>query len=218
MEHQEQLIRKKIKDIVQKATRGAIMRSRATYETLGERPSKYFLNLEKRNFSKKTIYRLQLKSGVVISDPECILREQRKFYDKLYTSAGPIDENYVKNLQTPQISEEDKIYLDLPISQEEKEAAIKVLPGNKFPGTDGLSADFYKIFYPKMKDLLFEVYKEVVVDGKFHLSARRGIISLLEKAQKKQLTTHLLETTYLTQYRPEGLLKNTCYEAAESAR
>ena len=67
-----------------KKTKGAIIRSRARY-TWGKN-TKYFLNMEKRQFSAKVIYRLKLENNHVITDPDLILNEENNFYEKLYSA------------------------------------------------------------------------------------------------------------------------------------
>ena len=67
-------------------TRGIIIRARARWHEHGERSSKYFLNLEKRNNVRKHIRKLCV-SGVIKTDPYQILdREQKRFYNSLYES------------------------------------------------------------------------------------------------------------------------------------
>ena len=51
----------------------------------GEKNSKYFLNLEKRNHIKKHIRKLRL-SGVITTDPFEILDAGKTFYENLYKS------------------------------------------------------------------------------------------------------------------------------------
>ena len=65
--------------------RGIIIRARARWHEHGERSSKYFLNLEKRNNVRKHIRKLCV-SGVITTDPYQILDEQRRFYNSLYES------------------------------------------------------------------------------------------------------------------------------------
>jgi len=45
----------------------------------GEKSTKYFLNLEKRNHIKKHIRKLHI-GGVIKTDPFCILKEQETLY------------------------------------------------------------------------------------------------------------------------------------------
>ncbi len=49
----------------------------------GEKPNKYFLNLEKRNFNSKTITSLINGDGQEIIDQKHILKEEQAFYKKL---------------------------------------------------------------------------------------------------------------------------------------
>ena len=62
-----------------------IIQARARWHERGERSSKNFLNLEKRNNVKKHLKRLCLR-GVITTDPYQILKEQKCCYDSLYES------------------------------------------------------------------------------------------------------------------------------------
>ena len=70
-------------------TRGACVRSKARWHEFGERSSKYFLNLEKRNYENKCITSLIKENGSSIKDPKEILKEQKRFYQFLYSSQNP---------------------------------------------------------------------------------------------------------------------------------
>ena len=48
------LVKEEIDKIIEEETRGSIIRSRARWYEEGEKSTKYFLNLEKRNFNKKS--------------------------------------------------------------------------------------------------------------------------------------------------------------------
>ena len=91
----------------------------------------------------------------------------------------------------------------MPNTQAEIALAIRNLKTKKVPGTDGLPADFYKIFYGKIKDFLFDPFTEILEKGELHLSARWGIIALLEKTGRKRL--------FIKNWRPISLL-NTDYK------
>ena len=67
-------------------TRGTILRSHARWHEQGEHNSKYLLNLELRNHSRKLVSRLKLHNGSVITNQFDILEEQSKFYKSLYYS------------------------------------------------------------------------------------------------------------------------------------
>ena len=181
------LVQHDIQQIMHKKTLGAIARTGANWAFMAEKPTKYFLNLEKIRYNKKTIVQLENSKGEKISNPNLILTEIRNFYNDLYTSKGSRNLEYTNKLDIPKISEEDKQMLDKPIEMFEISAALKELGNDKCGGTDGLSADFYKVFWNKLKEPYYNMIKEVINDGKFHLTARRGVLSLLEKSGKNPL-------------------------------
>ena len=76
--------------------------------------------------------------------------------------------------------------------------AIKALANNKACGCDGILIDFIKMFYPTLKEFMFGLINEIINEGMLHLSARCGIISLLEKIDKDMLL--------LPSWRPLSLL------------
>ena len=59
--------------------KGIIIRARARWHEQGEKSTKYFLNLEKRNHIKKHMGKLNI-NGLVTTDPFNILSEQRRFH------------------------------------------------------------------------------------------------------------------------------------------
>ena len=72
-----------------------------------------------------------------------ILHEQKVFYETLNTSKNIENENFSNS---PFFNLENII----PLSEDEKlscEGALKEFENDKTPGTDGLSAEFYKFFF-----------------------------------------------------------------------
>ena len=99
----EQLLTAKsqLEKIREKRIKGSMIRSRAQLSQDWEKPSKYFLNLEKRNYINKSIPSLTVE-GKKVTDSESILKQQHRFYSDLYLSKG------VKELFTGEFSQ----YLD----------------------------------------------------------------------------------------------------------
>ena len=64
---------------------GCIVRARANRIEFGEKPSKYFLQLENSSYINKTIKELELDDGTTIRKQDDILSEVRNFYTKLYS-------------------------------------------------------------------------------------------------------------------------------------
>ena len=78
--------KEKLETFYEEKTKGIVIRARARWHEHGEKSTKYFLNLDKRNHIKKHIRKLHI-SGVIKTDPFCILKEQERFYTNLYKSS-----------------------------------------------------------------------------------------------------------------------------------
>ena len=79
-------IKFKLSKIVGVKTWGTIVRSRARWYEHGERNSKYFYNLKKRNQKKKHITSLVNNVCDKITNPKDILEEEERFSEEAYTS------------------------------------------------------------------------------------------------------------------------------------
>ena len=160
--------------------RGAMIRSKVKWFVEGEHNTKYFLSLEKSKAKSKQMNAIRKENGIVVRNLTEILNQQAQFYEKLYT----VDTS-VKFVQTTppekKLTSEQADTINGPLTIEEIGISIAKMPRNKTPGSDGLPADFYKVFFIKLKFLLCEVFNEAKDCGRLHLSARRGIITLLPK-------------------------------------
>lgn len=63
----------RLEKLLQYKTKGAILRSKVRWFEQGERNTKYFLNLEKRNFCQKSVTKLKLKDDTYTYDQFDIL-------------------------------------------------------------------------------------------------------------------------------------------------
>jgi len=181
----------KIFEFISKETQGYIIRSRTSYYEEGEKNTKYFLALERIRGDSKSIKLLIKDDGSRISDPTSILEEEKNFYSKLYTShrGKQVDyeefkTNFIENLEIPTLNREDRLKLSEDITEEEVFQAISLSADNKSPGTDGLGNEFYKTFWPEIKDLLTGSIKHSLHKGSLSISQRQGIISLIPKSGK----------------------------------
>ena len=76
-------IKREIETLYDEKVEGIIVCSRASWYEHGEKNSKYFLNLEKRNNIRKHVRKLYI-SGAISTDPFQTTNAQRSFYSKLY--------------------------------------------------------------------------------------------------------------------------------------
>ena len=58
------------------------------------------------------------------------------------------------------------------------------MKNGKTPGSDGLSVDFYKIFWNPIKELVFESFIYAYDLKKLSIDQKRGIIKLIPKRTK----------------------------------
>ena len=126
------VVREKLESFYEEKTKGVIIRARARWHEHGEKSTKYFLNLEKRNHVKKHIRKLCI-NGKITTDPHCILKEQERFYRELYKSSinspntGEKISSFLNDLNIPQLSEEEKNSCEGLISPEECSELLAVI-------------------------------------------------------------------------------------------
>ena len=92
-------------------------------------------------------------SGEIITNPTDILVEQKAFYENLYSEKHCFEQTdsvktFLDNILIEnKLNDEDRHICDETITYEEIAKAIKDLPNNKSPGTDGFPIEFYKFFW-----------------------------------------------------------------------
>ena len=92
---------------------------------------------------------------------------------------------------------------DAPVTLEELGFALKQLPNNKSPGSDGFTTEFYKFFWPDLKHIIFENVQYAFEAEILSLDQRRALLTLLPKSGK--------DIRFLDNWRPLSLL-NTDYK------
>ena len=76
--------------------KGLIIRSKAKWTEEGEKCSKYFMNLEKRNISKKSITDLIDTDGNVVKNQEELINLQVQYYKDLYKKNEANVETFIR--------------------------------------------------------------------------------------------------------------------------
>ena len=163
--------------------RGTIFRTRSKWTVEGERNTAYFYSLEKNKYMAKNCSCIITDDGVTVTDPKAILKEQAKFYKELYTRNNQVKFT-AKNCTSQKITKQQRDALEKDISYEEICTALKQMANGKCPGMDGLTVDFYKMFFNKIGPLYYEVVTEVMKSKKLYKSARTGVINLIPKPKK----------------------------------
>ena len=194
------------KDFIEKCelerARGHEVRARIEHIEQWEKSTSFFFNAEKVSFEKKTIKEIQLPDGTLISDDKHILQETRTYYEQLYKTRNPDIEriqNCLEKLKDiPKLTEEDKQICEGKITESECKIALNNMKMNKSPGSDGLTVEFYKTFWPEISEKLVQALNEANEKGELSHSQRQAVISLLHKKNKDE--------SLLKNWRPVSLL------------
>ena len=180
-------IKDQLENIRENRIKGSMIRSRAQLSQDWEKPSKYFLNLEKRNYINKSIPSLTI-DGCKITDSTEILKQQHRFYSDLYSSKGVKDMStgnfacYIENMK--RLSNKHKENLDKPLTLDELEIVIRGGKLNKAPGPDGFSNEFFKTFLEELKHWIFRYLLESIDNQYFTETLIEGVITCIPKSGK----------------------------------
>ncbi len=202
-------VKHEIERIDREKAQGAIVRSRAKYVELGERNSRYFLNLEKKNQEIKNITCIVTEDNAVVTSEKKVLEEQCKFYEKLYGDTGvvaePISErcDFLENPSIKKLSRTSRQDCEEDISKGECAEALRAMANNKSPGSDGFPTEFYKFFWRDIKDLVFSSFQFALQNRSLSSEQRRGVLTLIPKQG--------VDLRLLKSWRPLTLL-NTDYK------
>jgi len=167
---------------LEKAERHMI-RSRVQQLEEGERCTSYFAGLEKHRAKNNTVFSLLDNYNNMVRNQEEVLDTQVKYYTDLY-KLEPIDELaqelLLSNLEQ-KVYKEDALACDRNIRLDECRNAISQLKCNKTPGTDGLTAEFYKNYFDIIGHDYLEVMNYAFRKGELSATPKRGAITLIYK-------------------------------------
>ena len=206
--------KEELENVRKEKIKGIIIRSRVKWAEEGEKPTKYFCNLESRNYINKTISRIEKDNGQTIKKQEDILNEVKQFYENLYKNHD-VNENQDNEIisilehiqQNPKLSFESRNELEGELTEKEILTALKKMKNNKSPGTDGFTSEFFKFFYNDIKVFIKRALNEGYNEGKLSISQRQGLITCIPKGDKPK--------QFLKNWRPITLL-NVIYKIASA--
>ena len=169
--------------------RGAIIRTRATWYEQGEKSSKYFLNLENSRGKKSSIRKLFKDDESLTSDPQVIMKELHSFYSDLYQNrsnenSNALTDSLLSNVHIPKLTVEQRIRCEEKLTVGECFNTLKTFQKNKTPGNDGLTVEFYLVFWPLLGKHLVDCYNYAHEHGELFNSQKQAVITLLEKKGK----------------------------------
>ena len=175
----EQEVKKKdLERIIEYRTKGAILRSKCRWHNEGEKNTKYFLNLE--------ISQLKIGENRFVTSDKDILKECENFYRNLYCSRTDTDyilnnKSFFENSTKKALDNDARQTGEGLLTKPECLQALKNTEPDKTPGSDGLPANFYKVFWNDISVFLVNAINYAFDRGQLSVSQRRGIIKLIPK-------------------------------------
>ena len=118
----------------------------------GEKNSKYFASLEKKRSETKLISRLKINNKINTNQTE-ILSETELFYKNLYNKreVGHSSYNFFDD-SIRKLNNLDKNSCEGHITEAECINSLKNMKNQKSPGSDGITVEFYKLFWNDVKE------------------------------------------------------------------
>ena len=178
---------------------GAIIRAKMKNIEHGERSSKYFFSLEKYRQESHSMKTIKCANGDSLNTSEEILSEARQFYSELYTN-DPCDNNtqdvFIDNIDS-YLPENDIALCNTPLTLDDLKKSLFKMDNNKSPGSDGLTAEFYRSFFNRLGPILLKIVNTIHDTGELPNTMSQGIISLVPKKG---------DTSLLKNWRPISLL------------
>ena len=197
---------KQLEEVREVRLHGSIRRSRARWFEEGEKSSKYFLNLEKRNYISKLIPCLRLDNGEVVQSQFKILETLQQHYGRMFCSHDYGDNDpgeFLDSIQLKELSDTEIKRMKEPLTLDKVSRALFDMKNNKSPGIDGFPAEFYKYFWQELKFIVLRMFKSCYEAGTMPVSLQEGVITLIPKSGKPR--------NLINSYRPITLL-NTSYK------
>ena len=121
-------LKMELQSIYDQKGKAAIFRSKCRWVENGERPAKYFFNLEKKNHNKKTIRELRIEDDSTTYNDEKILEAIERYYKTLYTCTTNTHEydlnDFIEHLNIPKLTDEERDRIEGPITLQKCKLAL----------------------------------------------------------------------------------------------
>ena len=184
-------IKDRIDDLKVDILNGVRIRSRIDEQLQGENISAYLIRKQANVNSKHLISSIKTEAGIIDNVEENTILNTKdsinlyisKYYDKLYKEEifDPILQEQFLNFIDRQLSNDECLLLEVPITINEIFNAIKKMNINKSPGLDGLPIEFYIKFWEIIKNEITKVIINITKGMLLEEKQRRAIITLIHK-------------------------------------
>lgn len=156
--------------VMEDKVKASIFRNKCKWHVEGERSSKYYFALERKNYKNKTVSALQKENGEVTRDMHVISQEMVKYFSDLYSYNHTVCFD-LQHLPGAKLTDEQTQFTNQPLSIEELALSLHSMPNGKTCGCDGLNTEFYKMFWEKLKTPYYQAVLTAIDKGVLHSSA-----------------------------------------------
>ena len=172
----------KLEEFRKQKIQGLITRSKVDWYEEGEKCTKYFLSLEKRNSIKKSVHTLKVDNCIVTDKTEILKYFSENLKKKYLKTSTEEPSRYLRNHIQLRLSEDEKAELDKPISLCELKLALMNMKKGKTPGSNGFTSDFFKHFWGLLGTFLYRAWTERFAINKNLNSHNESIVTLIPKS------------------------------------
>ena len=112
-----------------------------------------------------------------------ILEEVEHFYCNLYKQRETDGADF-SSLNAQKLSQEDSDMTEGNITAVEALATLRTMKNDKSPGSDGFTAEFYKVFLNNIETFLVRSINNGFTKEEMSVTQRRGVITCIPKEDK----------------------------------
>jgi exonuclease III len=161
------------------------LNTNAKWYEYGEKPNKFFLNLNKFRSKQKIVDEIN-DGPLKFTGHDRVIEGIRSFYKKLYSShENDIIQTEDKDFFNlcPKLATKNKDLMDKDITTEEMYKALLTCKDSS-PGPDGIPYSVYKTFWPQVGGILKESWEYSIRIGETPESHKESVITILPKEGK----------------------------------
>ena len=193
--------KKELDNIYDQKSEGIRIRSRCKWYEVCEKSTHFFLNLEKRQAQESFITSLY-ENGELTNNNTGIERKIFDFYSNLYQEKSNLlpscIDNFLQSIDPPKLKEQETKNLEQSLSEKEFQSALRNIPNEKSPESDGLTKEFYETFWDDIKRPLTLSFQQALKKSELSTSQKQAVIKLIEKKGKdKRMIENWIPTSLL---------------------
>ena len=181
------LCKTELENIYDKKAKGVKIRSKCKWYQHGEKPTKFFFNLEKQKAINTTVRHL-IDDGKDITDLKkinaCICKFYKNRFKKNVSKSDLEKKSFLDSIALPNLTSKSFDICESEITEKDLITALKSMPNGKSPGHDGLTKEFYEHFWGNLKFYFINSLKQAKIKDNLSISQRQAVIKLIAKKDR----------------------------------